>query len=108
MPWHDPRETGKGRKDPEFFQRDVVESEFLKDLAWEMNYESAKLARQWCDRIGNDTGRKRYVAGAIGPMTVSLTNSPDAADPGFRVVTFDQVRDAYKHQIHAPICLHLL
>jgi 5-methyltetrahydrofolate--homocysteine methyltransferase len=99
----DPRETGKGRKDPEFFAREVCDNPFLKDLAWEINYESAKLARQWCDRIGNETGRKRYVAGAIGPMTVSLTNSPDADDPGFRVITFDQVREAYKHQVRALI-----
>ena len=97
----DPREKGLGRKDPEFFDREVCDNEFLKDLAWEINYESAKLARHWCDNIGSDTGRKRYVAGAIGPMTVSLTNSPDAEDPGFRVVTFDQVLEAYKHQIRA-------
>jgi 5-methyltetrahydrofolate--homocysteine methyltransferase len=99
----DPRETGKGRKDPEFFAREVCDNAFLKDLAWEINYESAKLARQWCDRIGNETGRRRYVAGAIGPMTVSLTNSPDAEDAGFRVITFDQVREAYKHQVRALI-----
>ncbi len=99
----DPRESGKGRKDPEFFAREVCDNDFLKDLAWEINYESAKLAREWCDRIGSDTGRKRYVAGAIGPMTVSLTNSPDAEDPGFRVVIFDQVRDAYKHQVRALV-----
>lgn len=97
----DPREKGNGRKDPEFFDREVCNNQFLKDLAWEINYESAKLAREWCDKIGSDTGRKRYVAGAIGPMTVSLTNSPDAEDPGFRVVTFDQVLEAYKHQIRA-------
>jgi 5-methyltetrahydrofolate--homocysteine methyltransferase len=97
----DPREKGNGRKDPEFFDREVCNNQFLKDLAWEINYESAKLAREWCDNIGSDTGRKRYVAGAIGPMTVSLTNSPDAEDPGFRVVTFDQVLEAYKHQIRA-------
>jgi len=99
----DPREKGIGRKDPEFFQRQVCENGFLKELAWELNVESAKLCRKWCDEIGSDTGRKRYVAGAIGPMTVSLTNSPDAEDPGFRVVHFDQVRDAYKHQIRALI-----
>mgnify|MGYP006263673339 FL=1 len=97
----DPRERGIGRKDPEFFDREVCDNQYLKDLAWEINYESAKLAREWCDKIGSDTGRKRYVAGAIGPMTVSLTNSPDAEDPGFRVVTFDQVLEAYKHQIRA-------
>ncbi|MBL9153917.1 MAG: methionine synthase [Verrucomicrobiales bacterium] len=99
----DPRERGLGRKDPEFFQAKVCENAFLKDLAWEINYESARLCRKWADAIGSDTGRKRYVAGAIGPMTVSLTNSPDAEDPGFRVVTFDQVRDAYRHQIRALI-----
>ena len=99
----DPRESGKGRKDPEFFQREVCENPFLLDLAWELNVESAKLCRKWADEIGSDTGKKRYVAGAIGPMTVSLTNSPDAEDPGFRVVTFDQVRDSYKHQIRALI-----
>jgi 5-methyltetrahydrofolate--homocysteine methyltransferase len=97
----DPREHG-GRKDPEFFQK-IIENKFLNDLAWEMNIESSKLCRKWADDIGTDTGIKRYVAGAIGPLTVSLTNSPDANDPGFRVVTFDQVLEAYKHQIRALI-----
>jgi 5-methyltetrahydrofolate--homocysteine methyltransferase len=99
----DPREKGLGRKDPAFFQDKVCDNQFLKDLAWEINYESAQLCRHWCDQIGSDTGRKRYVAGAIGPMTVSLTNSPDAEDPGFRVITFDQVKEAYCHQIRALI-----
>jgi 5-methyltetrahydrofolate--homocysteine methyltransferase len=97
----DPREKG-GRKDPEFFQK-IIEDKFLNELAWEMNVESAKLCRKWADAVGSDTGRKRYVAGAIGPLTVSLTNSPDANDPGFRVVNFDQVLDAYKLQIKALI-----
>jgi len=97
----DPRETG-GRKDPEFFQK-ILENPFLNDLAWEMNVESSRLCRKWADDIGTDTGRKRYVAGAIGPLTVSLTNSPDANDPAFRVVTFDQVLAAYKHQVRALI-----
>jgi 5-methyltetrahydrofolate--homocysteine methyltransferase len=43
------------------------------------------------------------VAGAIGPLTVSLSNSPDADDAGFRVVTFDQVKTAYKQQVRALI-----
>jgi 5-methyltetrahydrofolate--homocysteine methyltransferase len=97
----DPREKG-GRKDPEFFQK-IIEDKFLNELAWEMNVESAKLCRKWADAVGSDTGRKRYVAGAIGPLTVSLTNSPDANDPGFRMVNFDQVLDAYKLQIKALI-----
>ena len=100
----DPREKGDGgRKDPEFFQSKVLENAFLNDFAWELNIKSAELCRKWADQIGSDTGRKRYVAGAIGPMTVSLSNSPDADDPGFRVITFDQVAEAYRHQIRALI-----
>ncbi len=97
----DPREKG-GRKDPEFFQK-ILENSFLNDLAWEMNVESSRLCRKWADDIGTDTGRKRYVAGAIGPLTVYLTNTPYANDSGFRVVTFDQVLAAYKHQVRGLI-----
>ena len=97
----DPREHG-GRKDPAFYQG-IIESPFLNDLAWEINEQSARQCREWADRIANDTSRPRFVAGAIGPLTVSLSNSPDADDPGFRVVTFDQVKAAYAHQIRALI-----
>jgi 5-methyltetrahydrofolate--homocysteine methyltransferase len=97
----DPRERG-GRKDPEFFQK-IIEDPFLNDLAWEMNERSARLCREWADRIAQDTGRIRYVAGAIGPLTVSLTNAPDSEDHAFRVVTFDQVLVAYKHQVRGLI-----
>ena len=89
----DPREHG-GRKDPAFYQG-VIENKFLNDLAWEINEQSARQCREWCDRIANQTGRPRFVAGAIGPLTVSLSNSPDADDAGFRVCTFDQVKAAY-------------
>jgi len=75
----------------------------LSDLAWEINEQSARQCREWADRVGNDTGRQRFVAGAIGPLTVSLSNSPDADDAGFRVVTFDQVRTSYKEQVRALI-----
>lgn len=98
----DPRETGKGRKDPAFYH-EVMEDKFLRDLAWDINYQSAMLCREWADKIGSDTGRKRYVAGAIGPLTVSLSVSPDADDAGFRVVTFDQVKEDYRRQTRALI-----
>ncbi len=99
----DPRESGKGRKNPEFFQREVLENPFLRDLAHELNVQSARLCRKWADAIGSDTGIKRYVAGAIGPLTVSLSVSPDHDDPGFRTVTFDQVREDYKRQTRALV-----
>jgi 5-methyltetrahydrofolate--homocysteine methyltransferase len=97
----DPREHG-GRKDPAFYQG-ILEDHFLKDLAWEINEQSARQCREWADKVGAATGRPRFVAGAIGPLTVSLSNSPDADDPGFRVVTFDQVKQAYMEQVRALI-----
>jgi 5-methyltetrahydrofolate--homocysteine methyltransferase len=97
----DPREHG-GRKDPEFYQK-IIEDKSLEQLAWDINYDSAQQCREWADRVANLTGRQRFVAGAIGPLTVSLSNSPDADDPGFRVVTFDQVLTAYKQQVRALI-----
>ena len=97
----DPREHG-GRKDPEFYQK-IIDDKFLGDLAWEINEQSARQCREWADRVANADGKPRFVAGAIGPLTVSLSNSPDADDAGFRVVTFDQVKAAYIQQIRALI-----
>jgi 5-methyltetrahydrofolate--homocysteine methyltransferase len=97
----DPREHG-GRKDPEFYQK-IIDDPMLDNLAWEINEQSARQCREWADRVANETGRQRFVAGAIGPLTVSLSNSPDADDAGFRVVTFDQVKTAYAQQVRALI-----
>ena len=97
----DPRERG-GRKDPAFYQK-IIEDPFLGELASDINEQSARQCREWADRVGTTTSRQRFVAGAIGPLTVSLSNSPDADDPGFRVVTFDQVKTAYAQQVRALI-----
>lgn len=97
----DPREHG-GRKDPEFYSK-IIGNPFLEGLAWDINEQSARQCREWADRVGSATSRQRFVAGAIGPLTVSLSNSPDADDPGFRVVTFDQVKAAYAQQVRALI-----
>jgi 5-methyltetrahydrofolate--homocysteine methyltransferase len=97
----DPREHG-GRKDPEFYSK-IIGDPFLEGLAWDINEQSARQCREWADRVGTATSRQRFVAGAIGPLTVSLSNSPDADDPGFRVVTFDQVKAAYAQQVRALI-----
>jgi 5-methyltetrahydrofolate--homocysteine methyltransferase len=97
----DPREHG-GRKDPAFYQK-ILEDPFLRTVAWDINEHSARQCREWADRIANETNRPRFVAGAIGPLTVSLSNSPDADDAGFRVVTFDQVKTAYAEEVRALI-----
>jgi 5-methyltetrahydrofolate--homocysteine methyltransferase len=97
----DPREHG-GRKDPAFYEK-IIHDPFLRKLVWEINEQSARQCREWADRVGKETTRQRFVAGAIGPLTVSLSNSPDADDPGFRVVTFGQVKTAYAEQARALI-----
>jgi 5-methyltetrahydrofolate--homocysteine methyltransferase len=97
----DPREQG-GRKDPDFFQ-EILENEFLRTLVEDLNLESSRLAREQADRLTEETGIRRYVAGAIGPLTISLSNAPDHDDPSFRPVTFDQVHDSYLHQARALV-----
>jgi 5-methyltetrahydrofolate--homocysteine methyltransferase len=68
-----------------------------EDLAYEINFESARLARQAVDAQNAKTPEKpRFVMGSMGPTNKTLSVSPKVSDPGFRAVTFDEVRDAYK------------
>ncbi len=97
----DPREHG-GRKDPAFFQA-VIDDPFLNYMVWDINERSARQCRETADRVELATGKPRFVAGAIGPMQVSLFNMGDANEPPFRPLTFDQVRLAYRQQIRALI-----
>src|SRR5207302_7618295 len=91
-----------GRKDPEFFER-VVYDIGLRDTVREINIVAAGMAREAADRISNETGEQRFVAGALGPLPVTASLSPDVNDPGFRAVTFDQIRHAYAQQARALI-----
>lgn len=69
----------------------------MESLAYEINYESAKLARQACDEWEAAHPRDvRFVNGAIGPTNRTASISPDVNNPGFRAVTFDQLATAYK------------
>src|SRR5437868_3726210 len=89
-----------GRKDPEFFER-VVNDIGLRDTVREINIVAAGMAREAADRISNETGEQRFVAGALGPLPVTASLSPDVNDPGFRAVTFDQIKQSYRDQIDA-------
>ncbi|MFY9628324.1 MAG: methionine synthase [Methylocystis sp.] len=68
----------------------------LEDLAFELNREGARLARQACDEVEKKTGVKRFVAGSMGPTNRTASISPDVSNPGFRAVTFDDLRIAYR------------
>ena len=68
----------------------------MEHLAYELNLEGAKLARQACDAMeAADPSRPRYVAGALGPTNRTGSISPDVNDPGMRNVTYDELREAY-------------
>ncbi|MDT4947819.1 MAG: 5-methyltetrahydrofolate--homocysteine methyltransferase, partial [Pseudonocardiales bacterium] len=68
----------------------------MEELAYELNFESARLARAACDAMTDRTPDKpRYVAGALGPTTRTASISPDVNDPGARNVTYEQLVEAY-------------
>jgi 5-methyltetrahydrofolate--homocysteine methyltransferase len=71
----------------------------LPGIAYELNLESAKLARQACDKFTTPE-RPRFVAGALGPQPKTASISPDVNDPGARNVTFDELRLAYAEQLN--------
>ncbi|HKI92703.1 MAG TPA: methionine synthase [Gaiellaceae bacterium] len=72
----------------------------LDHVAYELNVEGARLARRAADEwTARTPGRPRFVAGAVGPLNVTLSLSPRVDDPSYRAVTFDAVRDTYAEQI---------
>ena len=74
----------------------------LQDWIYELNYQSAQIAREVADRFTVlDPDKPRFVAGSIGPTNTTASLSPDVNDPGYRAVTFDQLRIAFKQQIEA-------
>ena len=72
----------------------------MEDLVYELNFESAKIAREVADEF---TDKPRFVAGSIGPTNRTASMSPDVNDPGFRAVTFDDLKIAYRQQVEALI-----
>ena len=73
----------------------AMEDYALQDLVYELNFASAKIAREVTDKFDN----KKYVAGSIGPTNKTASMSPDVNDPGFRAITFDELVESYKEQI---------
>src|SRR6266498_1869196 len=72
----------------------------MSDIAHELNLEGARLARAAADVAQREDGRPRFVAGAIGPTNRTASISPDVANPGFRAITFDELRSAYAEQVN--------
>ncbi len=70
----------------------------LQSAAYEINLAAAKVAREAVETF-DDGGRKRFVAGSLGPLNKTLSLSPDVENPGFRALTFDEAKAAYRDQV---------
>jgi 5-methyltetrahydrofolate--homocysteine methyltransferase len=75
----------------------------MEDIVPELNRESARLAREVCDAVAEETGVPRYVAGVLGPTSRTASLSPDVNDPAKRNVTFNELRDNYLEAAQALI-----
>ncbi|RXP55468.1 5-methyltetrahydrofolate--homocysteine methyltransferase [Lutibacter sp. HS1-25] len=76
----------------------------MEDYVYELNYQSAKIAKEVADEFtAKNPDKPRFVAGSIGPTNRTASMSPDVNDPGFRAVTFEDLRVAYKQQAEALI-----
>jgi len=76
----------------------------MEDLVYELNFASARLARQAADEFSaKNPDKPRYVAGSMGPTNRTASMSPDVNDPGYRAVHFDELKEAYLEQIKGLI-----
>jgi 5-methyltetrahydrofolate--homocysteine methyltransferase len=76
----------------------------LESIVYELNYQSAKIAKEVADEFSVKTPEKpRFVAGSIGPTNKTASMSPNVNDPAYRAVTFDELKTAYKEQVEALI-----
>jgi len=76
----------------------------LQDAVYNINWHGARLAREIADEFtAKEPDKPRFVAGSIGPTNRTASISPDVNDPGFRAITYDELAQAYKHQVEALI-----
>jgi 5-methyltetrahydrofolate--homocysteine methyltransferase len=75
----------------------------LQEIAYELNLAGAQLVRAAAEAAEKQDGRRRFIAGALGPTNRTASISPDVSNPGFRAVTFDELREAYGEQARGLI-----
>ncbi|MGY5849971.1 homocysteine S-methyltransferase family protein [Salegentibacter sp. F14] len=76
----------------------------MEDLVYEMNFQSARIAKKVAEEMtAEQPDKPRFVAGAMGPTNKTASMSPDVNDPGFRAISFEELRVAYKQQARALI-----
>jgi len=83
-----------------FSSTSIAQADYgMEGIAYELNVSGATLAREAAVQARKEDGRRRFVAGALGPTNRTASISPDVANPGFRAITFDQLRAAYGEQV---------
>ena len=83
-----------------FSSTSIAQADYgMQAVVYELNRDAARLARRAALKAERIDGKRRFVAGALGPTNRTASISPDVNNPGFRAVTFDQLRDAYAEQI---------
>lgn len=76
----------------------------MEEFVYELNFESARIAKGVAEQVtAEDPSKPRFVAGAIGPTNKTASMSPDVNDPGYRAISFDELRKAYKQQAQALV-----
>ena len=74
----------------------------MEELVYELNYESARIAKEVAEEFtAREPEKPRFVVGTLGPTNKTASMSPDVNDPGFRAITFEELRVAYKEQAEA-------
>jgi 5-methyltetrahydrofolate--homocysteine methyltransferase len=87
-----------------FSSTSIAQADYgLGEIARELNREGARLAKEAATAAQSEDGRARFVAGAVGPTNRTASISPDVANPGYRAVTFDDLRKAYGEQVEGLI-----
>jgi 5-methyltetrahydrofolate--homocysteine methyltransferase len=87
-----------------FSSTSIAQADYgMEAIVYDLNFEGAKLAKEAAVIMKKEDGRKRYVAGALGPTNRTASISPDVSNPGFRATSFDELSDAYYEQTKALV-----
>ncbi|MEM8918035.1 MAG: homocysteine S-methyltransferase family protein [Pseudomonadota bacterium] len=87
-----------------FSSTEISQADYgCEHLVRDLNLRSAQIARKACEKAEAKDGRKRFVAGSIGPTNKTLSLSPDVNDPGFREIDYDYLKRVYREQCDALI-----
>ena len=87
-----------------FSSTSIAQADYgMEDKVYDLNFHGARLVRKALDRATAEDGKPRFVAGALGPTNRTASISPDVNDPGFRAVSFDDLRLAYGEQLRGLV-----